>query len=313
LRENSFLAELRKILATGDVSVKVGCGPDDCAHLEADGRRLAASTDALAEGVHVAPDAPPGEVAYKSLAASVSDLAASACRARWALVSLALSREAAPDWAVRFAEGLAGAAAELEVAVVGGDTISSSRGIFVSVTVLGEPLAGGPILRSGARPGDLLVVTGALGGSLLGRHLHPRPRSREIRLLMDFCREFTPGRFPSAGLDISDGLALDLSRLCRESGVGAELYADCLPLSPDALKAAEQSGQTPLWHALSDGEDFELLLSLPPAVWEEFRRRPAGSAGFTAVGKITGDGRLVLREADGRSHPLEIRGYEHQW
>ncbi|MDR1521189.1 MAG: thiamine-phosphate kinase [Planctomycetota bacterium] len=313
MREDDLLSRLEGIFAAVDPSVLVGPGPDDCAHLEADGRRLAVSTDAFAEGSHFPPGTPAGAVAYKALAASVSDLAASACRARWALVCLSLRRGMEASWAEDFARGLAGAAGEFGVSVVGGDTISSPAGLFVAVTALGEPLPGGPILRGGARPGDILVVTGALGGSSLGRHLCPCPRLREIRTLMQFCRESGDGVFPSAGMDVSDGLSLDLHRLCRESGVGAEIDAASIPLSPDALRAAGESGQSPLRHALADGEDFELLLALPPGLWKKFNRRLAGPAAFTAIGRITEGKGLILREADGRTRPLPPQGYQHQW
>ncbi|MDR2391443.1 MAG: thiamine-phosphate kinase, partial [Planctomycetota bacterium] len=293
MQEEELLSRMRQLFAAAGPSVLIGSGPDDCAHLEADGRRLAVSCDAFAEGSHFLPDAPPEAVAEKSLAASVSDLAASACRPRWALVSLAIRQGADPDWANRFAQGLARSAGELGVPIVGGDTVSSRHGMFVSVTVIGEPLPGGPVLRSGAKPGDALVVTGEFGGSLSGRHLHPRPRLREIGELMGFCAGSGLGRLPGAAIDVSDGLALDLSRLCRESGVGVELEAAAIPVAAEAGPAAESSCRSRLDCALADGEDFELLLALPLELWAAFKRRleetaetrrQAGLAGFARIG-----------------------------
>ncbi len=322
MNENQLLAALRSLFATSDPSVLVGSGPDDCAHLELMGRRLAASTDAFVEGSHFLPDAPAREVAAKALGASLSDLAASGCRARWALVSLCLRKGLPPGWAGEFAEGLAASAMKFGVAVVGGDVTASPAGTFVSVTVLGEPLAGGPILRGGAKPGDVLAVTGELGGSLLGKHLRPEPRLREMELLMEYCGREGGGILPDAAMDISDGLALDLARLCRESGVGAILEAERIPVSAAARRAAAESGRPPLDHALSDGEDFELLLALPPALWDGFtaflaspagRRAAAGLAPFVRVGETAAGEGLLMRGADGALRPLAPKGYEHQW
>ena len=318
--EITWLPFLRGLFAASDPSVIVGAGPDDCAHFTADGRRLAASTDAFVEGSHFLAATPPEQVAEKALGASVSDLAASACRARWALTSLCLRPGLEPDWAERFAGSLKGAAAALGLSLVGGDTVSAAAGVFVSITIVGEPLPGGPLLRRGARPGDILVVTGEFGGSILGRHLRPRPRLREITALMEFSSRFQGGRFPSAGMDVSDGLSLDLSRLCRESGVGAEIDAAAIPLSPEAALAGPES--TPLGHALTDGEDFELLLTLPPELWSAFsaflsspRGAPvaSGMAAFTAIGRITDSGSIIMRNPDGGRQRLEAKGYEHKW
>lgn len=322
MHENDLLDALPELFRTGDPDVLVGVGPDDCALVRTSHSQLALSVDAFVENTHFLPDADPADVARKALAASLSDLAASACRARWALVSLCLRRGLGGDWAAKFAEALAGTAREFGVSIVGGDTVSSRDATFVSVTVAGEPLTGGPLFRGGGRPGDVLAVTGALGGTLLGRHLRPTPRLREIKQLMDYCAGAEPAVFPSAAMDISDGLALDLSRLCRESGVGAVVDKDAIPLSVDARKIAEESGRSPVWHALADGEDFELLVAMPPEVWQGFdaylRSAPGteksrGCARFTRIGELTSGTGMVLRTRDGALHPLAPEGYEHQW
>lgn len=322
-RENDLLSLLRSRFATDDPSVLVGVGPDDCALVRTDGRRIAVSTDAFAEGSHFLPDTPPGAVARKALAASLSDLAASGCRARWALVSLCLRRGLPDGWADAFAAELTAAAREFGVAIVGGDTISSERGVFVSVTVIGEPILDRMLTRDGGRPGDVLVVTGELGGSILGRHLRPRPRLREIAALMNFLASTGKEAFlPAAAMDISDGLALDLSRLCRESDVGAIVDAGAVPVSGDARRLARDDGRSPLAHALADGEDFELLLAVPPKGWKAFQAflsqcERAGDmrdlAPFVAIGTLTKDRALLLRTESGDLVPLEPDGYQHQW
>lgn len=317
-RENDVLAVLPELFRTDDPSVIVGAGPDDCAHVRtADGGRLAFSTDAFAEGSHFLRDDPPGAVARKSLLASVSDLAASACRPRWALVSLCLRKGLPPEWAREFAEGLAEAAKEYGVTIVGGDLISSGSSVFVSVTVAGEPFVDEPLLRSGGRPGDVIVVTGELGGSIRGKHLSPRPRVREMEELMRYAGR--TGTRPGAAMDISDGLSLDLSRLCRESGAGAVVEEHLIPVSDAAKLSAAESGKTPVEHALADGEDFELLLTMPPKLWDGFAAHlvgadvPEGLACFTRIGVLTAAEALLLERPDGGVHPLGAEGYEHQW
>lgn len=325
VRENDVLAVLPELFRTGDSSVIVGCGPDDCAHVAVggcEGGRLAFSTDAFAEGSHFLPEDSPKAVARKSLLASLSDLAASACRPRWALVSLCVKKGAPGSWAAEFAGGIAEAAREYGVSIVGGDLISSGRGTFVSVTVAGDPLPGGPLLRSGGRAGDAVVVTGELGGSIRGKHLAPRPRTREIAALMEFAHiSGVRGQYgsPGAAMDISDGLALDLSRLCRESGAGAVIEERAIPLSDAAKASARESGRSPVAHALSDGEDFELLLTMPRRLWDAFAaflagpEAPDGLARFTRIGIVTESPALLLTRPDGSVCPLGAEGYQHQW
>lgn len=321
MRENDLLAKLPKLFTADDSSVVVGVGPDDCAHVISPDSRLAFSTDAFVEHVHFLPEDAPGLVAVKVIAASVSDLAASACRPMWALVSLCLKRGAPEDWAEQFAESLAHTAQSYSLAVVGGDTTSSPNDTMISVTVAGVPLPGGPLLRRGAKPGDEILVSGRLGGSILGRHLRPAARVREIAALMDYCQEqkLTP---PSAGMDISDGLALDLSRLCRESGTGAVIEEARIPVSVAAERLAEQTGSTPLHHALSDGEDFELLVTLSPDSWRVFKRDQVGlgcvdietgEALFRSIGRVTEVSDMLMFDPHGISRSLAPEGFQHKW
>ncbi|MCD8349005.1 MAG: thiamine-phosphate kinase, partial [Planctomycetaceae bacterium] len=314
MHENDLLASLAQLFASSDPGVLVGSGPDDCAHLMADGRQLAMTADAFVEGSHFLPDTDPRDVAAKAVAASLSDLAASACRAQWILVTLCLRKGLEAGWAGSFAHGLADAAARYGVSVVGGDVVSGPA-TFVSVTAVGEPLPGGPILRSGGKAGDVLVVTGSLGGSLLGRHLRPEPRLAEIAALMAYAADREEG-FPSAAMDLSDGLSLDLARLCRESGVGAVVEAEAMPIAEAARQRAKDSGKTPLAHALSDGEDFELLLALPPALWTGFSswlaEEDRGLAPFTRIGTLRIGSGVALVD-NGKEQPLAAKGYEHQW
>jgi thiamine-monophosphate kinase len=168
---------------------------------------------------------------------------------------------------------------------------------------LGEASAKGPVSRSGARPGDWIFVTGPLGGSILGKHLDFTPRVREALLL----HEIVDLR---AMIDVSDGLAADVAHLCHESGCGAVLRADSIPISPAARQLAERSGRTPLEHALSDGEDFELAFAVSP---DDGRRiaadQPVEGIRLSHIGEMATDGYWL--EQSGARRPLEPKGYVH--
>jgi len=173
------------------------------------------------------------------------------------------------------------------------------------------PTPRGPLRRGGAQVGDQILVTGALGGSMLGHHLDFEPRVREALLLHE---RYTL----HAGMDVSDGLALDLSRLAAESGVGAALRLSDVPIAPAAEQWARHlaDGSTPLDHALGDGEDFELLITAPP---DEARRMLAAQplrapygVSITAVGEIVAEPGLWQLEGEAGRHPLLPRGFMHR-
>jgi thiamine-monophosphate kinase len=169
----------------------------------------------------------------------------------------------------------------------------------ISVTALGEVTDRGPLTRSGGRPGDKLLVTGALGGSLAGHHLDFTPRVREALLLN--------GQFDlHAGMDISDGLALDLQRLATESGCGAVVRTDQIPISAAALAMP-----SPLQHALGDGEDFELLLAAPPKVAETIVRTQPLACPITCIGELIHEPGLWQQGPEGRRLPLTPSGWQH--
>jgi thiamine-monophosphate kinase len=192
---------------------------------------------------------------------------------------------------------------EFDCPIVGGDTDSWPHPLAIDVSMLALPAtARGPVLRSGAKLDDALYVTGSLGGSLRGRHLAFTPRIREATALADAL-----GDGLHAMMDLSDGLALDLYRLCKESRVGALLEQNRLEtiISPEARDAATADGRGPLEHALHDGEDFELLV-----VVESDARLPELGIPCTRVGRIVPDG-LTLRTTDGRTTAVEPRGFEH--
>ena len=193
-----------------------------------------------------------------------------------------------------------------EVDLVGGDTNAWDGPLVINVTLLGETTPLGAVRRAGARPGDLVLVTGPLGGSLFrGRHLRPEPRVREALALHGSARL-------SAMIDISDGLSSDLGHILEESaGLGAILDASAIPIHPDALEQSAADGMPALDHALHDGEDFELCVVVSPAIARALLAAPPEPARLYLVGEVTAEPGLRLRTGDGRVTPLAPGGFDH--
>jgi thiamine-monophosphate kinase len=250
----------------------------------------------------------PRRAGRKALAANLSDLAAMAARPLAGVVALALPRQGGMELAVALYEGMLPLAERYDLAIAGGDTNTCDGPLAVSITLLGAVTGRGPLRRAGARPGDRILITGSFGGSILGRHLDFEPRVREALLLHE--------RYDlHAGIDVSDGLSLDLSRVLEESGCGAVIVTDNVPLADDARRLAEQlgDGSTPLDHALGDGEDFELLLAVPP---HEAQRMLAEqplreNCVLTDIGEFIAEPGLWQIDPSGVRRPLTPHGWEH--
>lgn len=307
MSEFAFIDWLRRLTV---IPPKVRVGPgDDCAVLEPQSDLpWLVTTDMLLEGSHfVLAEAGPRRVGRKAMAVNLSDIAAMGGRPVAAFVSVGLPR--GPDTqelAKELYQGLRERADEFEVSIAGGDTNSWSGALVLSVTLLGVPGTQGPIRRAGARPGDWLLVTGSLGGSLLGKHLDFTPRVREGLLLQDYAALH-------AMIDLSDGLAADVGHLCEESGCRAVVFASDIPVSEAAHEQARRDGRSPLEHALCDGEDFELAF----AVSEEDGRRllqtqPLPGVRLARVG-VFEDGVGLLLEEGGTRRPLQSKGFEHSF
>lgn len=317
--KKEILKALPVLFAAKDLSSFIGGRRDDSTVNGSDSKQWALASSSFVEGTHFPPEATPQEVAGKVLAAGLSNLAGSACRPRWAMVCLCLREGLGGKWAVSFSKDLEKKALEFGVGISVNDVVASKSCTSVMVTVAGEPLPGGPILRDGGNYGDVLVVTGELGGSLAGRHLAPVPRVREIQLLMDFCAKKLdgPDAFPTALVNISDGLAMDLFLMTRESKTGAVLEADKVPISREAEEMSKSGGWSALEHALNDSEDYELLIALPPRVWNAFKKylaspegmkAAAGLAPFTRVGNLSSVLHLRLLLGNGTMTHLEPMG-----
>lgn len=309
--ELSFIAWMRQRLRElPQVSVGIG---DDTAVLAPSPHSQLATADALCDGTHFElAECGPRAVGRKLLGVNLSDIAAMGGRPTAALSTLCLpragvvlsdGRQLSPyQIAAELTEGLLEIASQYNVAIAGGDTNVWNGPLSVSLTLLGEVPDGEPWLRSGGVVGDRLVVTGQLGGSILHKHLNVEPRLELARQL----RAIVPVR---AATDISDGLSIDTMQLAVASGCGALLDLERVPVSADAQQASASSGRSPLEHALEDGEDFELLLAVPPEVVAELPEQIEGVP-LTVVGElISRTGLWIKRE--NRWHQLPPRGYSH--
>jgi len=308
MNELELIARLTKSLPT-NAGVLVGAG-DDCAVLElgVPGKLLLFKTDAIVEGVHFAGDAPPEKIGHKALGRCLSDIAAMAGTPAAALVTLGLP----PKFDVKFVEaiygGMSALAEKYHVAIAGGETTMNPERIFISIALLGTVARGKQVLRSGAKAGDAIFVTGELGGSLAGKHLEFEPRLVEARWLAE--------HFPlHAMIDLSDGLAGDLQHLLKASGVGAELLKTAVPVSRAAkLRMQTSSPPKPAFTAaLTDGEDFELLFTVAGGnavklldAWKgKFPRLKLSCIGKIVVGKG-----VTIRDKSGVT-TLNTHGYVH--
>lgn len=305
--ERELVDWLQKTLP-GGAHVELGLG-DDAAVLRPFGdARLVVTTDSLGDGTHfLMNEVEPRWIGHKCLAASLSDLAAMAAEPVAVFVSLMLPRGANDPLALakELFAGMTRLAEEFATPIAGGDTNVWDGPLTVSVTAIGRLGERGPLLRGAAQPGDAILVTGELGGSITGRHLDFTPRVREALVLHQ--------RYNlHAGMDITDGLALDLSRLCEASGLGAVLEAQAIPISPAAEQLAQADGSDALHHALSDGEDFELLMTAPYKVAEQMVTDQPVGCGIAIIGKIIAEPGLFLASPGVAPQPLKPSGYLHQ-
>lgn len=307
MNEFELIAQLTRSLP-GNKTVVVGAG-DDCAvlDLELPAQWLLFKTDAVVEGTHFLTTTPPEKIGRKALARCLSDIAAMAGTPTAALVTLALPKNFDAAFVGKIYEGMSDIAGEHGVAIVGGET-TINPGILISISLLGTVSKEKCILRSGAKAGDAIFVSGELGGSLTNKHLDFEPRLNEARWLAD---QFSVHSM----IDVSDGLAGDLRHILQASHVGAELLASAIPISREArLQArAESSAKPPLLAALTDGEDFELLFTISSRdavrlldAWKkEFPKVP-----LSCIGKMTKNPGLQIRDEKG-VRPLNVHGYVH--
>ena len=308
MNEFELIAKLTKSLPTNE-RVVAGAG-DDCAVLDfgLPEKLFLFKTDAVVEGVHFTGETPPEKTGHKAMARCLSDVAAMAGTPVAALVTLGLPKNFDPKFVLKIYDGMGVLAKKFGVAIVGGETTANPEGIFISIALLGTVGRGKQIMRSGAKAGDAIFVTGELGGSLSGKHLDFEPRIAEAQWL---AANFSI----HAMADVSDGLAGDLRHILAASKVGAELLKPAIPISRAAkLQARKSSLAKPaLAAALADGEDFELLLTVAAKdavklldTWKKKFPRLK----LSCIGKIVPVEGITLRDKGG-SRKLEAHGYVH--
>lgn len=308
MNEFELIARLTRALPTND-SVVVGAG-DDCAVLECGDptRQLLFKTDAVVEGIHFTAETPPELVGRKALARCLSDIAAMAGTPSAALVTIGLPKQFESAAVEQIYAGMSALARQHGIAIVGGETTTSPERKFISIALLGFVPRGRAVLRSGAKVGDAIFVTGELGGSLSGKHLEFEPRLAEARWLAEHFRLH-------ALMDVSDGLAGDLRHILKASGVGAELHKSVVPISRAAREIAQRgdAAKPAFVAALTDGEDFELSFTVASAdavplldAW----RKEFPNLKLSCIGKIVAGEGITLRDEAGL-RPLSAHGYVH--
>jgi thiamine-monophosphate kinase len=341
--EDQFVGWLRRRWPERAAGLSLGIGDDAAIIRPRRGHDLVLTTDLSIETVHFRLDLhPPQAIGHRALARSLSDLAAMGAKPRYALLSLAFPRAAKRSWITAFYDGMDQLAARFGLTLIGGDTaVTGEAPVTADVIAVGEIKRGQALRRQGAKPGDLIYVTGRLGMAALGlsllkagsperkagampgsqniaraalaAHLYPEPRCAVGQYLAKY-------RLASAAIDVSDGFARDLGRLCESSRCGARIWQDrltpvvliaggaprydslCIGLRSDSLH--------PLDLALHGGEDYELLFTVPRS---KAARVPRSIAGIKLhrIGEITAERRLRLRAPDNQELALEPQGYDH--
>jgi thiamine-monophosphate kinase len=287
--------------------VRVGIGDDGAVLQPEPGRELVTVIDTIVAGVHFPSTMHAADVGYRVVAVNLSDLAAMGARPRWMTLALTLA-ETNAEWLDSFATGLREAASQWDVELVGGDTTRGDN-VVVSVQMTGDVAAGTATLRSGARTGDAIFVTGTVGDAAAGLERIGEERAVDYlagRFARPQARVATGLRLAgraNAAIDLSDGLVADLAKLIEASGVGAELHVDRLPLS-DELRQAVSPDDVRRF-AMGGGDDYEICFTMPEAALPENLTDPV-----TAVGRITGSGELICIDR-GVVVPYDSSGYRH--
>jgi thiamine-monophosphate kinase len=305
--------------------VTVGIGDDGAQLAVPEGQELVVSTDTLVEGIHFSKGDDPYLLGRKSLRVNLSDLAAMGALPTWYFLSLTIPPTTTLDWVSEFSRGLKADGEDFGIGLVGGDTTGSKKALVVTITVMGCVVKGSSTLRSGARVGDKIFLSGTLGDSALGlayhlkklkiatlddrvyllkRHQLPEPRVVLALALAD-------GGVTSSAIDVSDGLTADLAHICAASKVGAEVDVEKIPLSDAAKRVLNSQGPELLAKVLTGGEDYELLFTVAPGMEAEVAAIAAKVGVIvTEIGNITAGSSVNINQ-QGRPIKLDSAGWTH--
>ena len=329
LGEFGLIDRLTKGFEIHNPSTLKGVG-DDAAVMDFKNKRTVVSTDLLIEGVHFDLSyVPLKHLGYKSVVVNVSDIYAMNATATQITVSIAVSNRFPLEALEEFYAGIRLACEHYKVDLVGGDTTSSTRGLIISVTAIGEAKASDLVYRNGAQPNDLIVLTGDIGGAYMGLQILERekavfqvnPNSQpdiemysyilERQLKPEARKDIPPllkqlGVKPTAMMDVSDGLSSELLHICKQSGVGCRLYEDKIPLDPQVISTCEEFNLDSTTIALSGGEDYELLFTIAQADYDKIK----GNPNFSVIGYITDKSEGVnLVTRAGQFIPIIAKGW----
>lgn len=329
LGEFGLIDRLTKGFEIHNPSTLKGVG-DDAAVMDFKNKKTVVSTDLLIEGVHFDLSyVPLKHLGYKSVVVNVSDIYAMNATATQITVSIAVSNRFPLEALEEFYAGIRLACEHYKVDLVGGDTTSSTRGLIISVTAIGEAEASDLVYRNGAQPNDLVVLTGDIGGAYMGLQILERekavfqvnPNSQpdiemysyilERQLKPEARKDIPPllkqlGVKPTAMMDVSDGLSSEILHICKQSGIGCRLYEDKIPLDPQVISTCEEFNLDSTTIALSGGEDYELLFTIAQADYDKIK----GNPNFSVIGYITDKSEGVnLVTRAGQFIPIIAKGW----
>lgn len=304
--------------------IVAGIGDDAAAFIPVPGRIQLLTTDMLIEGIHFnLQTTTPWQLGYKSIAVNLSDIAAMGGEPRHVVVSIALPQETSVEFVTELYAGMKSICGEFAVNIIGGDTVSSLQGVVINVAATGDVDQTLLQRRSGAVPGDLLVVTGTLGDSAGGLGLLSHPEGKNVacydiltkRHLLPCPQVKAAGSLAAAGAtsmnDVSDGLASEANEIAKASGVGLRIEEKQVPLSSELLQAAEYLGENAMQYALYGGEDYQLLFTISPENYRKLEKHSLGTS-LTVIGEVIGSQTGVrLIDAAGNDSILEAKGYNH--
>ena len=330
--EFGLIRRIQQTVTLRQPSTILGIGDDAAILAPTPGQDMVISTDLLIEGVHFdLTFCPLKHVGYKAVAVNVSDVAAMNGVPTQIVVGIAIGSRYSVEAIEELYEGMRVACENYHVDLVGGDTTASRGGLTISITVLGQVPQGRAVRRSGAKPNDLLCVTGDLGGAFLGLQVLEREKAawtadpdmqpelekypyvlqRQLRpeARMDIVHELRDlGVVPTSMIDISDGLASEVLHICQQSGTGARVFSENLPAANPTLEVAAEFNLDPIMCMLNGGEDYELLFTLPLTDHDKIKNHPD----ITIIGHITekSDGVNLVTKA-GQAVPLQAQGWQH--